>query len=485
MPSFYCPITLQRSLPTPPETHGHLEDKGYVSGQLPTRQMTSLEPRKPASFPWTWVDGPSAAEKDRQQYPSATISQPTFFIPESESHLQPTYLAPAHTKAAPWAPVSGPILPPIRAPDAVQGDYNDQAHDKRAPPAPQGKEEKIGGVAAHLDYEMTEMVDFVCEMAQRMYDIFATKICLADIDITQSVLKSKILPHRDFYKFVSQMLSSTRLPSSTILLGLLYLSERMMLLSRRGHYGQGTRDIYSMLTIGLVLGSKFLDDNTFQNRSWSEVSNIPVSDLNFLEIQWLLDIKWDLHIDQDDPEGFQLWLKQWERFQARKVDASLANSMKQAKLGDNTRQHQPQRHAPQLPPIHTDFVRMQSNGSSRIDYASQHQGPWNPPQQVPWHPPSSQYDYSPPSAPETGPNTPDAYGLLNSFSYAPQPMHPSFKLAPALHMLPSNAPPTSYPTPYLSQYDQYGHSSCCDSGFCTPHERYLWGPGYTPQPVAG
>ena len=484
MPSFYQDTMSQRLPLTPPEKYGHHLDSGYASGQVPTCKVSLADPRTSAPHYENRSRGSTVPEQHYQQYQSATTSQKSY-CPELRNHMQLNYPAPSRHEALRYAPVYASLLPPIRAPDRASGDFNDQTQDKRALPLPQAKEEKIGGVAAHLDYEMDEMVDFVSEMAQGMYDIFASKICLADIDMTRSVLSSKSSPPRDFRKYVSQVLSSTRLPSSTILLGLLYLSERMTILSQRGNYGQGNGDVYSMLTIGLVLGSKFLDDNTFQNRSWSEVSNISVNELNLLEIQWLVDIKWNLHIDQEDPEGFQLWLQQWERFQARKVDVSLANSMKQANLGGNTRQHQPQRNAPQLPSLNTDFAHLQSNGSSRVGFGSQHQGPWNTPQHMQWNALPSQHNYSPPSAPETGPNTPDAYGLLNSLSYAPQPMHPSFKLAPALHILPSNAPSTGYPTPYVSQYNQYNHGHCCDSGFSNPHEGYLWGSGYASQPVAG
>ena len=55
--------------------------------------------------------------------------------------------------------------------------------------------------------------------------------------------------------------------------------------------------LFRLLTIAVVLGSKFLDDNTFINRSWSEVSGIQVHELNELELEWLLAIKFKLHRD--------------------------------------------------------------------------------------------------------------------------------------------------------------------------------------------
>ncbi|KAL9638117.1 MAG: hypothetical protein Q9164_001759 [Protoblastenia rupestris] len=398
--------------------------------------------------------------------------------------VAPVFPAPLLTSSNQYGPSSGPpLLPPIRAPERSSDDFNRPTQSTYAPAVTQVKEEKVGGVAAHLDYEMDEMVDFVSEMAQGMYEIFASKICLADIDMTRSVLSSKASPHRDFRKYVSQVLSSTRLPSSTILCGLMYLSKRMTLLSNNGRYGQGTRDTYSMLTTALMLGSKFLDDNTFQNRSWSEVSNIPVSDLNFLEIQWLVDINWDMHIDQSDPEGLSLWLKTWDKYHSRNEDVSLAASMRQTHIENNGQQKLQQRPVPQLPPLNTQYLHMQPDRSSRVSFTSQ--GSWDTPRHSHWQQPRSQINYSPPSAPETGPNTPDACNLLNAYAYAPQPVHPTFKLPASLHMLPLSASHSGYPTPYTPKYSHYGHGSCCDCSFCRSHyERYLMAPGYGPQPMA-
>ena len=116
---------------------------------------------------------------------------------------------------------NAPTLPPIRIPDPSLADYQHNARTKRAAAVTQPKEEKsMGGVAAHLDYEMEDMVDFVSQHAQGMYEIYTSKFCLADIDMTRSVMNSEASVHPDFRKYVSQILSSTRLPCSSLLLGL-------------------------------------------------------------------------------------------------------------------------------------------------------------------------------------------------------------------------------------------------------------------------
>ncbi|KAK5653932.1 hypothetical protein OQA88_7857 [Cercophora sp. LCS_1] len=189
-----------------------------------------------------------------------------------------------------------------------------------------------GGVCAVLDYDVELMADYVSEMATRI-----------------------VLPHSSvngaFRKFVAQILSSTRLPSTTILLGMNYLSKRVNLLSSNGHptYDERGRptivegEIWRMLTIALLLGSKFLDDNTFQNKSWSEVSGIAVKDLNTLEYEWLTANNWGLYVNLDESKDYNAWLDNWKEWL------------------DTKKQHQAQvgreRLVSRLTPIDTDVGR--------------------------------------------------------------------------------------------------------------------------------
>ncbi|TDZ20903.1 Meiotically up-regulated gene 80 protein [Colletotrichum orbiculare MAFF 240422] len=163
-----------------------------------------------------------------------------------------------------------------------------------------------GGVCAVLDYEVDQMAEFVAEMAVRVV------MPLSSTPVTSS-----------FRKFVSQILSSTRLPKSTILLGMNYLAKRVNTLKQNNPaYTVPEGQVWRMLTVSLLLGSKFLDDNTFQNRSWSEVSGIAVAELNSLEHEWLEQSGWRLYVNLDFSEDYKAWLNSWDEWLALKAQAS-------------------------------------------------------------------------------------------------------------------------------------------------------------------
>lgn len=152
-----------------------------------------------------------------------------------------------------------------------------------------------GGVCAILDYDIDQMTDYVAEMTQRL-------------------LPSATTATSSMRKFVSGLLSSTRLPSTTILLGMHYLAKHINMCSSASTCNMRESEVWRMLTVGLLLGSKFLDDNTFQNRSWSEVSGISVSDLNKLERSWLLAMNYCIYINLDTNIDFNAWLANWNHW---------------------------------------------------------------------------------------------------------------------------------------------------------------------------
>jgi hypothetical protein len=238
-----------------------------------------------------------------------------------------------------------------------------------------------GGVCAVLDYELDQITEYVAEMAQR--------IVLPGTPVSPA-----------FRKFVSGLLSSTRLPSTTILLGMNYLARRMNMINAAGPYKATDGVVWRMLTIGLLLGSKFLDDNTFQNRSWSEVSGIAVAELNTLEHEWLDAMGWSLYVNLDDSKDFNAWLQSWNDWQATKNlqrKATLDRLAPLAPIDNNV-----QRASPVLSGVSVHITKsfMRASVPSLAFYdqlTTKLHG--STPYPTPHH--------TPPSAPDSGLNTPE------------------------------------------------------------------------------
>ena len=472
MPSFYPNAPKQQRPPTPPEFYDRFYDHSF-GFRHDSRQLPVIYPSRYNTQTTNYdVEVSKIRELRHQHLQYNTAPTSHFSIPqESRRRELPGHAVSTQMPANAYGTIKAPLLPPIRVSENGGDDHQQHVQSKCATTINQPKEEKAaGGVAAHLDYEMEDMVDFVSEITQGIYDICGSHICLADIDIPRSVVDSRTLVRPEFRKFVSQVLSSTRLPSSTILLGLHYLAMRMTSLSIIGELQYDNGSVRVMLTTALLLGSKFLDDNTFQNRSWSEVSNIPVRDINNLEAEWLTAIGWNMHVDPGDPDGFLPWHQQWQRYQVNKANRlePLVQSLQRTHLDETSVQQQPSLH--QLPSPMNNFAL--SNLESRYD---------------PWSLLRNSVNYSPPSAPETGPNTPEWYDPQNRFGFgsAPNQTHPSFKLPAPLQIAGINPVQSNYHT-FNQQYNSPAHNSNCPCGYClSHHERSFRVSEHLMLPVAG
>ncbi|KAF9889143.1 hypothetical protein FE257_007632 [Aspergillus nanangensis] len=463
MPSFFNP-GLQGLPPTPPHINGgNMENEPpfYVMGQ--------------SAFPPRYSQ--SGCEFIEQYSQSACFAKPppmNLLPPSAHVMRSGRDMTAVHSMNQPmFGPLANTnVLPPIRSnvqlppmESSIPPQY--RRHDAMVQPEqPPRKEEKAtGGVAAHLDYEMDQMSDFVAEMAQGMYALYITEINLADIDFARSVYPGSSVPPQ-FRKYVFQILSSTRLPSSTILLGLYYLACRMRMLSTAKVYSSGSGQVYRMLTVALLLGSKFLDDNTFQNKSWAEVSNIPVGELNSMELEWLFAFEWKIHdriYDQQD--GFASWRSHWDTWRTKFTRAQETRHSL-APLDTNV---------PRGPRVSKPLMSPEGPIPPQYQRSSHFENSWLNP---------TASEYSPPSAPHSGPTTPDYYAV-GPWGYTnPPPPYSRTWVPPQQQYIPQaprSQPPSYHHTPAyglpFAQSVWTGHGSSCGCMYCAKHMEHYMCPG--------
>ena len=68
---------------------------------------------------------------------------------------------------------------------------------------------------------------------------------------------------------------------------------------------------YRLLTVALMLGNKFLDDNTYTNKTWGEVSGITVNEIHVMEVEFLSNMRYTLYASKGE---WQSWLQKLRRF---------------------------------------------------------------------------------------------------------------------------------------------------------------------------
>jgi hypothetical protein len=463
MPSFYPRQNMPRQLLTPPEFvpsyHGACGTMQY--------QQQGAYPSQPAIRQHD--DGYDFADR----YGQLAIAMPPMY-PQAGTYLSsaPPSLPPPSSF---YEPAGANILPPMRVPIgqsmADVALQHQRAHEYSQRAQPPVKEEKpVGGVSAKLDYEMDVMTDFVCETALRL------------------ITPGRMAP-TSFRKWVHQVLCATRLPSATILLSMFYLSTRMRMPEIVAQPKTDTH-LFRLLTIALVLGSKFLDDNTFINRSWSEVSGIRVEELNNLELVWLKDIGFKLHREPTENQGWKHWSEQWIEFRdSAAARTGRANKPSPIDTSMHRRSLNPNK---PLPPLPMQQVYNPPPYEYTPKSAQSSQCSFNLPSYSQYDPWRSASEQSPASAPTTGPTTPEYYGTAGAWAqpegYSRRTMFgfpPQSQPAPQTQQqLPTNYGPPAYTNHYnTSAWNQHGMN--CGCHYCAQRRQpYFMAPGYGPQAVA-
>lgn len=83
---------------------------------------------------------------------------------------------------------------------------------------------------------------------------------------------------------------------------------------------------YRLLTVALMLGNKFLDDNTYTNKTWADVSGISVQEVHIMEVEFLSNMKYNLFTSAEEWGEWHATLGKFGTFFERASRAPLEAS---------------------------------------------------------------------------------------------------------------------------------------------------------------
>ncbi|KAF9231602.1 cyclin-domain-containing protein [Melanogaster broomeanus] len=109
-------------------------------------------------------------------------------------------------------------------------------------------------------------------------------------------------PSATFVQFMQKLLETTQVSQSVIVLSLHYIWR----LKERNRFTAGLPGSEFRISVAaLMMANKFLDDNTYTNKTWSEVSGIDLSEINRMEREFLLGVDFSLYVSG---KKYESWL---------------------------------------------------------------------------------------------------------------------------------------------------------------------------------
>ncbi|KIW03488.1 uncharacterized protein PV09_05255 [Verruconis gallopava] len=139
--------------------------------------------------------------------------------------------------------------------------------------------------------------------------------------VLPNALSPTAIPSTMFRKWLSTLLATTQVSPNVIILALLFIYK---LKGFNQHLKGGPNSEFKLMTVALMLGNKFLDDNTYTNKTWADVSAIPVKDVHIMEVEFLSNMRYSLFTSD---EQWSAWHKKLGRF-GTYID--LANKAREA-----------------------------------------------------------------------------------------------------------------------------------------------------------
>ncbi|KIK99447.1 hypothetical protein PAXRUDRAFT_822738 [Paxillus rubicundulus Ve08.2h10] len=100
-------------------------------------------------------------------------------------------------------------------------------------------------------------------------------------------------PSASFVQFMQKLLETTQVSQSVIVLSLHYIWR----LKQRNRFTAGLPGSeFRIAVAALMMANKFLDDNTYTNKTWSEVSGIDLNEINRMEREFLMGVGFSLYV---------------------------------------------------------------------------------------------------------------------------------------------------------------------------------------------
>jgi hypothetical protein len=129
----------------------------------------------------------------------------------------------------------------------------------------------------------------------------------------------------DFVYYTKYLLETMQVSCSTALLSLYYLNrlrqhlfvpgtfKSVSIQASKYQYRRDPKLEYRLFTISLILANKYLDDNSYSNKAWSEVTGLDLRKVNIMELEFMKYIDYTLLVKEKEYVQWVRWLESFIR----------------------------------------------------------------------------------------------------------------------------------------------------------------------------
>lgn len=290
--SLHCP-TITSSSSIPPITH----DKGPVRGlQTPSPEMTALNSRTSLSYR---TNGIHVFLKALDLPTPITECARLRRNNSKNPHIRTKQTCPMTRSSSPPPPMS-----PSTTVDSAICNLNSQPDHIPRPKRLRSSVKNVATVLvpSNINSSGAPLPDFAAQITCLSW--FESAALLESIESSTinnlpplKPLAQNAIPSPGFSNWINQILAVTQVSPNVVILALLFVHR----LKKKYPDVQGKPGSeFRLFTVALMLGNKYLDDNTYTNKTWAEVSGINVEEIHIMEVEFLSKMRYSLYVGEKE-----------------------------------------------------------------------------------------------------------------------------------------------------------------------------------------
>ena len=153
--------------------------------------------------------------------------------------------------------------------------------------------DKISIISKSEEYVPMKIIEIISDLLNN--------ICEESKDKSENINKNikpfmtESIPSLSIKDYLTRLSQFTKINESTIILILIYIDR----IGKINKFILTYRNIYKLILVSMVIAIKYNEDNFFSSEVYAKLGGLSVLELNYLEFQFLILIKFSLFIEKD------------------------------------------------------------------------------------------------------------------------------------------------------------------------------------------
>ena len=153
--------------------------------------------------------------------------------------------------------------------------------------------DKISIISKSEEYVPMKMIEIISDLLNNICE--ENKVKSENINKNIKPFMTESIPSLSIKDYLTRLSQFTKINESTIILILIYIDR----IGKINKFILTYRNIYKLILASMVIAIKYNEDNFFSSEVYAKLGGLSVLELNYLEFQFLILIKFSLFIEKD------------------------------------------------------------------------------------------------------------------------------------------------------------------------------------------